>query len=285
MTRALTVIAIFLGWLAAGAAIAADAPKRVVIAGPALVEIAYLLGAADVVAAVDANSTFPPETADKANVGYFRRLAAEPILSLSPDAIVLSPDAGPPETVTQLQATGIPVHIAPHVTSPADVTQKFEFMGAILGKPEAAAKLSEDYTAGLGEIERLADSTGKRAKVLFIIGMQGAPVVGGRDTVVHAMITLAGGDNAADFDGYKPMSDEAIVGAAPEVVLMMPDRLKGAGGVDGLLKLPSLAHTPAARNRHVVTMDGGLLLRLGPRTVEAIRRLREDFATPPATKD
>lgn len=285
MTRARTAIACVLLWLYAGASIASEPPKRVVIAGPALVEIAFLLGAGDAIVAVDRHSTFPAETAAKQSIGYFRRLAAEPILSLSPDAIILSPDAGPPETVKQLQDTGIAVHIAPHVTSPGDVPKKFEFMGEALARAEQAARLARAYTTELEKIKLTVGASHQRPKVLFIMGLQGAPVVGGRNTVVHAMITLAGGDNAAGFEGYKPMSDEAILGAAPDVVLMMPDRLKGAGGVDGLLKLPSLRHTPAARTRHVVTMDGGLLLRLGPRTVDAIRRLEREFSTPPASAD
>ncbi|OBX36611.1 hypothetical protein A8U91_00954 [Halomonas elongata] len=39
-------------------------------------------------------------------VGYLRRLSAESVLSLKPDRILASDDAGPAETLEQLEAAG-----------------------------------------------------------------------------------------------------------------------------------------------------------------------------------
>lgn len=44
--------------------------------------------------------------------------------------------------------------------------------------------------------------------------------VAGSQTPVHHMITLAGGTNvAAQVTGYKPMTDEALIEARPDVIL------------------------------------------------------------------
>ena len=45
--------------------------------------------------------------------------------------------------------------------------------------------------------------------------------------------------------------------------------LESIGGVDGLLKLPGLAHTLAGQNRRVVTLDGQYLAGFGPRSGRA----------------
>ena len=45
------------------------------------------------------------------------------------------------------------------------------------------------------------------------------------------------------------------------------------GGEAGLLHLPEIAQTPAARNHRIVALDGLLLLGFGPRTGTAIRQL------------
>jgi len=43
--------------------------------------------------------------------------------------------------------------------------------------------------------------------------------------------------------------------------------------VDGLLKQPGIALTPAGENRRIVAMDDLLMLSFGPRLGEAVRTL------------
>jgi iron complex transport system substrate-binding protein len=84
---------------------------------------------------------------------------------------------------------------------------------------------------------------------------------------------MAGNVNAADaVEGYKPMSDEAVIAAAPDVILMM-DRGAHAVTADDLFRLPSFRATPAAARRALIVMDGLYLLGFGPRTPDAARDL------------
>jgi len=100
--------------------------------------------------------------------------------------------------------------------------------------------------------------------------------VGGRGTAPDAMLRAAGLANAAgDVAGFKPMGPEAIVAAAPEALLMMPEHAEQAGGFDAVLEGPGLSLTPAGRDRHAITMEGALLMRFGPRTPEAIAMLAD----------
>ncbi len=84
---------------------------------------------------------------------------------------------------------------------------------------------------------------------------------------------MAGGINAADgISGYKPLTDEAVIGAKPDVILVM---YSGNHGVktDEVFALPAFQSTPAAATKSLVRMDGLLLLGFGPRTPEAARSL------------
>jgi len=69
------------------------------------------------------------------------------------------------------------------------------------------------------------------------------------------------------------LTDEAIVTAAPDVILLM-DR---GGNLDpapvDLSAQPALAATPAAETGRVIRMDGAFLLGFGPRTAEAAKEL------------
>ena len=80
------------------------------------------------------------------------------------------------------------------------------------------------------------------------------------------------------------MTDEAIVAAAPDVVVMMQGRRRGAAGARGGLRPPGRAWPrprPRARRR-LVTMDGLYLLGFGPRTPEAARELMRRALSGPA---
>ena len=71
------------------------------------------------------------------------------------------------------------------------------------------------------------------------------------------MLELVGATNAAGkIKGTKPMTAEAVIAAQPDVYVLFDSGLKSIGGVEGLLKVPGLAQTPAGRNKRVVAMDG-----------------------------
>jgi iron complex transport system substrate-binding protein len=98
-------------------------------------------------------------------------------------------------------------------------------------------------------------------------------MAGGSNTEAGAIIELAGGMNAAPgITGYKPLTDEAVIAAKPDVVLSMTTgdhRMTP----EQMFAVPAMQTTPAAANKALISMDGLLLLGFGPRTPEAARAL------------
>ena len=95
-----------LPWLSAmgaGAAWAAR-PARIVSLGGALTEVVYLLGAQGQLVGTDTTSLFPEAALRTAKVGYMRQLSAEGLLSLQPDAVVGTTEAGPPVVLDQVRS-------------------------------------------------------------------------------------------------------------------------------------------------------------------------------------
>ena len=91
------------------------------------------------------------------------------------------------------------------------------------------------------------------------------------------MIEAAGGVDAGVEMGldraFTPITSEALVEAAPDVILMTTTGFESVGGMDGLVAIPGVAQTPAGENRRVVTIEDGLLYSFGTRTPEALREL------------
>lgn len=268
-----------LALLAAGTSLA-DGPRRVVAAGGSAAEIVHALGLGDRLVARDTTSVYPPEVTDLPDVGYVRRLSPENLIALSPDLILAEHDAGPPETLDLLRAAGVAVVTLAQGLDPASLAAKITATADALGAPGKAGPLIAQVTADLEAAQAAAAALPRRPRVLFVLSVQaGRVLAAGQGTSADAMIRLAGGDNAvAGFTGYKPVTDEAILTAAPDAILMMDRTGDRAADLALVRAHPALSATPAAAAGHVIRMDGLYLLGFGPRTGLALRDLSEAFA-------
>jgi iron complex transport system substrate-binding protein len=254
---------------------AQEPAQRIVSLGGSVTEIVVALGAEDRLVGRDSTSSFPDSITVLPDVGYLRALSPEGVLALGPDLIVAEADAGPVEAVEVLRAAGVPFLLMPDDPTPAGVAAKIAAVAEAIGLPDEGAALSARVTAELAEAEAMAATVTAPKRVLFILSAQGGRIMAGGDgSSAAGIIRLAGGINAAaGFDGYKQMTDEAVLAAAPDVLLMMDRDGDHAAADAELLALPSLATSPAAQNGAIVRMNGLLLLGFGPRTPEAVRSL------------
>ncbi|WP_245412147.1 heme/hemin ABC transporter substrate-binding protein [Methylocella silvestris] len=274
----LAAIVLAFAFLTANTAAWAEA-SRIVALGGSITEILYALGAQDKIVGVDSTSLAPPSALhDKPSIGYVRAISAEGVLSLRPTLVLAIEGAGPPAALELIRTAGAPLDIVPDAPTPEGVRRKIEILGETVGAKDAAAKLNREVGAGFAALDALRARIIKPVRALFVLSFaNGRTLVGGRNTSAASMLALAGAVNAAeDVDGYKPMTDEAIASAAPDVVLMMKN---GDHRIDAetVFASPAFALTPAAKTRALVALDGLFLLGFGPRTPDAARALIEAF--------
>lgn len=263
---------------ASGQSLTIEDNSAVVSVGGSVTEIVYALGLADQVIAVDATSLFPSAATKLPNVGYMRQLAAEPILAMAPSLVLAVEDAGPPAVLDQLREAGLQVVMVPDDPTPQGITKKIDLIANVMGASEKGRVLSAELQTGLKDLRETLSDSGARPKVLFLlsIGNGGAPLAAGQKTSAAAIIELAGGENAIDaFEGYKVLSPEALVEAAPDVVLVTDRSLGLLGGAENILKGPEISQTPAGRDGRLLSMDDLLLLGFGPRTADAAAELAQ----------
>lgn len=259
----------------AAASAFAEAPQRVVSLGGDLTEIAFALGAGDRVIAADDTATYPAEAAALPKVGYVRRFSPEGVLGLTPDLVVAAHDAGPELALEQLRAAGLKVETAPDGEGWESVGPKIAFVGEALGREAEAEALIEETSARMAKVQALLEKTDERPGVLFVMSAsRGSPMAAGRGTAADAVIALAGGRNLiTEYDGYKPLSREAAIALAPDVLLLPDHVLSAMGGLEAVKALPEFAFSPAAKEDRILVMDAMKLLGFGPRTPEAVAEL------------
>lgn len=249
-------------------------PRLVTISG-AITEAVYAIGAEGQLVGTDTTSLFPAAAQQTPKVGYLRQLSAEGLMSLKPDVVITTSEAGPPVVLEQLRAAGVRLELLKSTYTWDDVGTKVRAVGRAARRDAAAdtlqKKLEEDWRVLQREI---AGDQRTKPRVLFMFSPTNTPQVSGQGTAADAMIRLAGGINAmTSFQGYRPMTAEAMASAAPDLILTTDQGLETAAGADKFWQRPELKLTPAYRKRALISQDALLLLGFGPRLPQAVREL------------
>lgn len=253
--------------------------------------VVHELGLGDRLVGRDTSTTFP-EAADLPLVttnGH--ELNGEAILGLAPTVILTDTTLGPWDVVLQMRDAGIPVVVLDSHRSLETTGTFLTTVAAALGVPDQgealAARTQAAVDATRAQIDAIApqDPADRlRVAFLYVRGQAGVYYLFGDGSGVDSLIE---GVDAVDvateigWEGMRPLTDEGLVAAAPDVVLVMTKGLESVGGVDGLLEaVPALAQTPAGEKRRVVAMADDEVLSFGPGTAQVLDALARALYAP-----
>ncbi|WP_454675162.1 heme/hemin ABC transporter substrate-binding protein [Achromobacter pestifer] len=268
-------LAIALGWIVAAGVHAAE-PSRVVTLGGSVTEIVYGLGQGDRLVGDDLSSLYPEAATKLPRVGYYRAVPVEGVLSLKPDLVLASEQAGPPDALKRLASVGVRVVTVSDAPSVDSLKSRIRSVADALGVAPAGERMVDEVTRELARAEALPAT---QARALLLINRTGSPQGAGRDTAANEVMHLAGLVNVLhDQQGYKPLSAEAVGALAPDLIVVTQASLDAGGGMDAFLRLPGIASTQAAAKRRVVVMDDLLILGMGPRLPLALTQLKKEVA-------
>lgn len=255
---------------------------RIIPLTGSLSELVYSLGLGENVVARDVTATF--EQAEKLPVvTRAHDVSAESVLSLKPTLVLAESSTGPAESVEQIRDAGIPLLVIPPALELADVGKRIDAVAGALGIPTAGKKLRERTEERITTAREGIPDQDKAPKVAFLYlrGTASVYLLGGARSGASSLIEAAGGVDAGKESGLKKdftaITSEALAKAAPEVILVMSKGLESVDGVEGLLKIPGIAETPAGLDRRVASVDDGVLLNYGPRTDKVISSLVKQF--------
>jgi iron complex transport system substrate-binding protein len=250
-----------------------QATARIVSVGSANTETVFALGKGGDVVAVDTSSLFPETATKLPQVGYQRALSAEGVLSVRPTLVLLPVEGGPPDVVAQLRSAGLRIETVDVPGTEAGTRLRIEKIAALLGVDPAPLATKVDAEVAAASAEANHETMEPKVLVLYARG-PGTVQAFGQKTPADRLLALAHAKNAAQgFEGNRPISAEAVVAWAPDVIVVPARGLDSLGGAKGVLEQPGLGETPAGKSGRVVPIDDLLLLGFGPRLGEAVRTL------------
>ncbi|MDU4128841.1 hemin ABC transporter substrate-binding protein [Pantoea sp.] len=249
------------------------AAERVVSIGGDVTQIIYALDAQQQLVARDSTSLRPALATRLPDVGYMRQLNAEGILALKPTLVIASAQAKPSLVLQQIAQAGVRVVTVSGENSLQAIPEKIITIGQALGHQSEAQALAQQVTQ---QISQLPQQT-LPVKVLYIMANSGMKsMAAGKQTAADSAIRSAGLENAmGSVPHYQALSQEGVIAAAPDLVVVGEEGLQTIGGEQRLWQLPGLALTPAGQLHHLLVIDTQALLGFGLDTPRAIVRLRQ----------
>lgn len=246
-------------------------PTRIVSLVPSLTELCFDLGLEDRMAGATIFCTEPRDRVSRLpRVGREKDPDLGRIRSLAPDLVLANVEENRREVVEALRAEGVAVWVV-YPRSVAEGIVLVRELGEMTGAGSTGAALAARLEARLAQV--VARTAARpRARVFCPIWRNPYMTVA-RDTYVHDMLSVCGGDNVFGHRStrYPTVTLEEVAAARPEVVLL-PDEPYRFRPVH-LADLEPLAETPALRAGRVHFVDGKLLSWYGTRIGAALERL------------
>ena len=251
----------------------------------------FALGFGDQVVGRDISTTFPEAEGLPVVTSGGHAINSEAVLALRPSIVITDGTVGPTDVVLQLRDAGVTVvyvDAEPGLAAPSELARQ---VAAALGASEAgellAAQLAQqiaDVVAAIESIRPEAPEDRVRILFLYLRGASGIYYLFGEESGADELIEALGGIDVAGeigWTGLRPMTDEALIAADPDVILVMTGGLESVGGVDGLLaEKPAVGLTRAGEARRFVDMADGEVLSFGPRTPAVLDALARAIYAP-----
>ncbi|MFE1481826.1 hemin ABC transporter substrate-binding protein [Streptomyces fimicarius] len=267
-----------------GTRVTIGSTDRIVPLTGSLSEIVFTLGFGKQVVARDITATF--EQAEKLPVvTRAHDVSAESVLSLKPTIVLADTTTGPSEAIDQIRDAGIPLLVVEPAKGLDDVGRRIDTVAEALGVPSAGTELKERTEKRIADVQKSipdhADGKKPRVAFLYLRGSASVYLLGGAESGASSLLEAAGAVDAGKESGlskdFTAITSEALAKAAPDAILLMTKGFESVGGMDGLVKIPGIAETPAGMDRRVVTVDDGVLLNYGPRTDRVLTEIVEQL--------
>lgn len=261
-----------------------------------LSQTVFELGLGDSVVGRDLSTQFPEATdLPLVTSAQGHDLIAEQILAVDPSVIITDTSLGPWDVILQMRDAGIPVVVVDSRRSLENLAALTLEVATALGVPAEGralgSRIEEQARAVAEQIAAVAPTALEdklRMAFLYVRGQSGVYYMFGEGSGAEGLIDALGGYDVAGeigWTGMKPVTDEALIAAQPDLILMMTAGLESVGGIDGLLdRIPAIANTPAGEHERVVDMVDTGILSYGPRTAEVLNALAVAVYAPQALK-
>ena len=249
--------------------------QRIVSLAPSTTEILFALGLDSEIVGVSLFCDYPLEAQEKEKIGTFSHPNIEKILSLRPD-IVFCTGLEQAPIIKKLRQLKLEVY----VSDPSNIKELFDSiteMAAFTNREEKAENLIEEMRRGIARIRSRVKSIPEKDRPHVFVEFWNNPLMTpGRGSFIDELITLAGGTNIA-YDTERPysyFSPEQVLNRDPDCIIVA--YMVNEDASKAIRERLGWKEIAAVKNNRIYNdIDPSILLRPGPRLVEALTQLHK----------
>lgn len=243
-------------------------PTRVMGLSPSVTEMLAFVAPVENIIGKTVLCDFPISIESKPSVVVYPDVEIEKIIHLKPDIVFTVEGMTPLSTASKLESLGIPVYYFTfHQLN--DVYKNLAKLADLLGV-DAESKINT-----LKERLNISNTTPSDVKVMGLISVMPLYVYG-KHSMFSDQIEIAGAKNVIQThpdENYPMISVE-------EFLQLNPDILITSGEVEEtyqtlLATYPQLSHVSCLKNKRIISIDGSILSRPGPRSIDCVLELHQ----------
>jgi iron complex transport system substrate-binding protein len=241
-------------------------PERIVSLTPNITEILFYLGLGDRIVGRTAYCDYPPKASDIQSIGDIMNLSIESIVELEPDLVLINRMV-PMEIIDQLKSISLKkINVAAFdPSSIIGVISTIDRIAKICGVESNSNKL----------LNQMKDLKREQSSKLIYFEIWGdPPTTFGKDTFGADIIRWSGSSNLGDqIEGdYPTTTHESIISMNPDYIII-PESYDFTPS--DISRRPGYTEIKAVKEGNIKTIDGDVIMRPGPRMVEALSTLIE----------
>ena len=254
----------------AGHAVVLAAPaRRVVSLGPHLTEMAFAVSAGDALVGVIRYSDFPPEAASLPVVGDAHAVDFERIVKSRPDLVLVWSSGLNERHKARLRSLGLSVYES-EIRRAQGIPDTLRRLGVLLGRADAADAAARRFET---QWRALADAHHRKPPVRVFWQLWHEPLMTvNREHLISEAMRACGGVNVfGELPLLTPtISREAAVAADPQLIATSG---RAEDAARDFAAWRRFGNVDAVKRNRFATIDGSLIVRMGPRFVDGAQAL------------
>ena len=251
-------------------------PERIISVSPSATEILGVIDADSLLVGVSIYSYYPPSVKGLPKVGSYVKPNIEQIISLNPDLVIMSFEGAPRSDVDKLRRLNINVAVL-RSEEFSDIIKNITWLGKVLQHQKEAEEAAGNLERRYEEIRSLVKEIPKPG-AFYSIALN--PIISvGAKSFINSLIHDAGGINiTGDIDqAYPKLTIESVIARSPDILVFssgMGNELNMEGQISFWQRWKNI---PAVRNHRFIEIDHDIINRPGPRVVQALALLAQQF--------
>ncbi len=282
MRYLIPVLALCLSFcLALGGSFSASANKspRFVVLSPHAVEMLFEIGAGDTIIGTVEYADYPNEANQIYRIGRYDFIAYEAVMLLQPDAIIVNSSTTSALMLARLKELGFTL-IDSSVSELKQIPQRLLELGELTGHRAQAKASAEKFNHTL---KKLKQTYQDQARIDLFYQVWPMPLTTTASSWMNEIFVGCGANNvfANSVSEYPQVSLEQVLSLTPEVIIKP---VYHGNSNQESINWAEWPEVPAVANKQIITIEGDLVHRTGPRVLKGMQQVCEKVALARAQK-